>query len=128
MMTAISPLPTATDGTATEVGKGLWILRPATDLDDLGAGELQNMCIAALDRGALNVVVDLSRIEEFSLAALDVLVSTSEALLARGGSLWLASMGADECACDLVQMDERGFSVLEGVSPALDRALSADEA
>jgi hypothetical protein len=83
--------------------------------------------VAALDRGGLNLVVDLTGAREVSAETLDVLVSVSETLLARRGQLWLAARSAGQ-AWELLPVGERGLEAAEGFNDALDAALAAERA
>lgn len=125
-MPTTSSAPTSSPPIASrEVGTGLWLLAPRRDLDAAAAPPLRAVCVAALDRGGLNLVVDLTGAREVSSDALDVLVSVSETLLARGGRLWLAATGARH-AYDLFPVGERGLEAAEGFNRALDAALRAE--
>jgi anti-anti-sigma factor len=126
-VTATSAAPTSRAPIASsEIGTGLWLLAPRGDLDGTGARELRAACVAALDRGGLNVVVDLTGTRSMCMDALDVLVSVSETLLARGGFLWLATAGEAGYAYELLPVDDRGLTAAEGFSVALDGALAAE--
>jgi hypothetical protein len=120
-----SPAPTGQAPIATrEIGTGLWLLAPAGNVDGAGARSLRAACVAALDRGGLNLVVDLTGARRLCQDALDVLVSVSETLLARGGFLWLASGGGEAGhAYEILPIDERGLEAAEGFNLALDAAL-----
>jgi anti-anti-sigma regulatory factor len=109
-----------------EVGSGLWTVALARKLDVEVTEALRSVCIDALDRGALNVVVDLTGVEAISLDALDVLTSMSESLLVRGGLLWIGCRSPEQGAYSLLPVGEEGFWNAYGVSDALDEALIAD--
>ncbi|HEU0336689.1 MAG TPA: STAS domain-containing protein [Gaiellaceae bacterium] len=127
-MTVTSSAPTSRASIASrEIGTGLWLLAPPGDLDAAAAPPLRAACVAALDRGGLNLVVDLTGARELSADALDVLVSVSETLLARGGRLWLAVAGTGH-AYDVLPVGERGLEAAEGFHDALDAALAAERA
>lgn len=124
-MPVTSSAPTSRAPIASrEVGPGLWLLAPPGDLGAAAAPPLRAACVAALDRGGLNLVVDLTGARELSAEALDVLASVSETLLARGGRLWLATRSAGH-AFDLLPIGERGLETAEGFNSALDAALAA---
>jgi anti-anti-sigma regulatory factor len=128
-MAVTSSAPTSRAPIASrEIGTGLWLLEPPGDLDTAAAPPLRAACVAALDRGGLNLVVDLTGARELSADALDVLVSVSETLLARGGLLWLAATEAGGHAYDLLPVGERGLEAAAGFSSALDAALAAERA
>ena len=111
-----------------EVGRRLWIVVPPSTVDSEQAGELRDALVEALDRGALNLVVDLTTVVEMSSDAVDVLAAVSETLLARGGLLWLANMGGDGYSFAILPVDERGLGALVGLSPAIDAILLGDSA
>lgn len=125
-MAVTSSAPTSRAPIASrEIGTGLWLLVPPGDLDAAAAPPLRAACVAALDRGGLNLVVDLTGARTLSADALDVLVSVSETLVARGGRLWLAATGAGH-AYDLLPVGERGLQGAQGFNSALDAALAAE--
>jgi hypothetical protein len=110
-----------------EIGTGLWLLALPADLDAAAAPPLRAACVAALDRGGLNLVVDLTGAREVCVEALDVLHTVSETLLARGGRLWLAARNAGQ-AWELLPVGQRGLEAAEGFYGALDAALAAERA
>lgn len=105
-----------------EIGTGFWLLVPRGDLAGDAVPALRSACVAALDRGGLDIVVDLRGVRTMYLDALDILALVSETLLARGGHLWLVRNGARNPS-DRVPVDERGLEAVEGINPALDDAL-----
>lgn len=83
---------------AVEIGAGLWAILPgrAEPRPERAEG-LRSAALSALDRGALDVVVEPGSLADTgATGALDVLAALSDSLRARGGRLWLARAGGDE--------------------------------
>jgi hypothetical protein len=125
MSATIAATTTGAPLATREIGTGLWLLVPRGDLDGGTVPALRSACVAALDRGGLDIVVDLRGVRTMCLDALDILALVSETLLARGGFLWLAYGGVGPSS-DIAPIDERGLEAVEGVNQALDDALRAD--
>jgi hypothetical protein len=109
---------------AEEVARRVWVVVPESVLDARGTDELRDALIGALDRGALNLVVDLTAVTEISQGALEVLGTVSETLRARGGLLWLATMGAEGFPFSIRPVDESGLGGHAGLTSALEGALA----
>lgn len=85
-------------GDATEFGIGMLVepnggvrLRPQGELDLYTAPRLERAVLEQLDRGELQVVVDLSRTSFIDSSGLGAFVKLSKAVAARGGHLRLTS-------------------------------------
>lgn len=88
---------TATQPAAVEVGAGLWAILPGREQPGPQALEgLRSAALSALDRGALDVLVEPGSIARSGIGSLDVLAALSDSLLARVGRLWLARAGGRE--------------------------------
>ena len=109
-----------------EIGTGLWLLVPRGDLAGDAVPALRADCVAVLDRGGLDIVIDLRGVRTMCLDALDVLALVSETLLARGGRLSLVHDDGGRSS-EVVRVDERGLEAVEGIK-ALDEARRADRA
>lgn len=106
-------VPTAAQPAAVEIGAGLWAILPG--LDEPGpqrAEGLRTAALAALDRGALDVVVEPGGLSRTGAGALDVLGALSDSLLARGGRLWLARAGERDEPLAFVPVGEGGLEPL----------------
>jgi hypothetical protein len=108
---------------AVELAGGLWRLVPPSRVDRNGTGDLRDACLDALDRGAVNVFLDVTGVELICEDALDVLDSVRESLLARGGLLWVAVERERGHAFAVTAVDERGLAAAAGLSDVLDRAI-----
>lgn len=80
---------TKTNDRSTEIDTGFWVVVGADSHTEACAERLRDACLHALDRGAQNLAVDVSATRTLSAALIDVLVSASDVVRARGGSLVL---------------------------------------
>lgn len=89
-MTATPAAPTTgAPLAAREIGTGRWLLAPRGDLGGDAVPALASSCVAALDRGGLELVVDLRGVRVVCRDALEVLGLVADTLSAREGALSL---------------------------------------
>jgi anti-anti-sigma regulatory factor len=73
-----------------EIESAAWLIDCEVDTLSIEATErIQDACLSVLDRGALVVVVNLSRVDAIPSHAVEVFAVVSEILAARGGRFWL---------------------------------------
>jgi anti-anti-sigma regulatory factor len=86
-----TPAATTTDAPLAlrEIGTGRWLLAPDGDLGGETVAALRRSCVAVLDRGGLELVVDLRGVRVVCTDALEVLGLVADTLDARSGALSL---------------------------------------
>lgn len=107
------------------VGGDVWILRLLSPLEGATIPALRDGFSEAIERDAVDVVVDLGAAVTVSTEGAELLAGFAELLRNRRGALWIAAAWRDGAGYTLRPIHEPGAAGLSGVSPALDSALAS---
>jgi anti-anti-sigma regulatory factor len=113
----------ATSLAVKRVGETVAILRLRDALRDRAVTALRDSFLEEVDGGALEVVIDLSEVDDIGADGAAALVSMADVLLSRNGALWIAAAKTDVGGHALREIETRGAAALGGIYPVLDAAL-----